>query len=162
VLPATAVADRAHQANPLLGFTPDEQIRRHGVPETITIDGGEANAAAIRRYHADPATAIIIRQVNYLNNSVEQDHRSVKRAARPMWGFTSCHAAPSTVVGIELMHMLRQGQREEGTEQGLTPAEPFYNLAAYSPPRQDSRHLPSKFATDPLAVLPFLFELSWR
>ncbi len=46
-------------------------IRRHGVPEKITIDGSEANAAAIRGYNAAHGTAIIIRQVKYLNNLVE-------------------------------------------------------------------------------------------
>jgi transposase-like protein len=66
-----------------------QAIRRHGVPETITIDGSEANAAAIRGYNMAPGTAIIIRQVKYLNNIVEQDHRSVKRMTRPMLGFKS-------------------------------------------------------------------------
>jgi putative transposase len=43
-------------------------IRRHGVPETITIDGSEANAAAIRHYNAEHGIAMAIRQVRYLNN----------------------------------------------------------------------------------------------
>ena len=34
-------------------------IRRHGVPEKITIDDSEANAAAIRSYNKDHNTAII-------------------------------------------------------------------------------------------------------
>jgi transposase-like protein len=84
-------------------------IRRHGVPETITIDRSEANAAAIRRYNAEYGTAIIIRQVKYLNNIIEQDHRSVKRVTRPMLGFKPFDAAQSTLAGIELMHMLRKG-----------------------------------------------------
>jgi len=106
-------------------------IRRHGVPEKITIDGSEANAAAIRGYNEAHGTAIIIRQVKYLNNLVEQDHRAVKRVTRPMLGFKSFGAAQSTLVGIELMHMLKKGQMvgEEGAE-GLTPAEQFYSLAA--------------------------------
>ena len=106
-------------------------IRRHGVSEKITIDGSEANAAAIRGYNEAHGTAIIIRQVKYLNNLVEQDHRAVKRVTRPMLGFKSFGAAQSTLVGIELMHMLKKGQMvgEEGTE-GLTPAEQFYSLAA--------------------------------
>jgi putative transposase len=106
-------------------------IRRHGVPEKITIDGSDANAAAIRSYNAEHGTAIIIRQVKYLNNVVEQDHRSVKRVARPMLGFKSFEAAQGTLAGIELMHMLKKGQLggEEGAE-GLTPVEQFYPLAA--------------------------------
>jgi putative transposase len=106
-------------------------IRRHGVPETITIDGSETNAAAIKSYNAEHGTAIIIRQVKYLNNLVEQDHRSVKRVTRPMLGFKSFEAAQGTLAGIELMHMLKKGQfvGEDGAE-GLTPVEQFYSLAA--------------------------------
>jgi putative transposase len=105
-------------------------IRRHGVPETITIDGSEANAAAIRGYIAAHGTAIMIRRVKYLNNVVEQDHRAVKRVTRPMLGFKSFDAAQGTLTGIELMHMLRKGQLEEGAAQGLPPAAQFYALAA--------------------------------
>src|SRR5499427_6231290 len=43
-------------------------IRRNGLPETITIGGSEANAAAIKRYNEEHGTAIAIRQVKYLNN----------------------------------------------------------------------------------------------
>ena len=52
-------------------------IRRHGVPEKITIDGSEANAAAIRGYNEAHGTAIIIRKVPYLQNVVAQAHRGV-------------------------------------------------------------------------------------
>ena len=62
-------------------------IRRHGVPEKITIDGSAANEAAIKRYNEEHGTAIAIRKVKYLNNIVEQDHRGVKRITRPMLGF---------------------------------------------------------------------------
>jgi putative transposase len=89
-------------------------IRRHGVPEKVTIDGSEANAAAIRGYNQEHGTAIIIRQVKFLNNLREQDHRAVKRVTRPMLGFKSFEAAQYTVAGVELMHMLRKGQLEEG------------------------------------------------
>jgi putative transposase len=106
-------------------------IRRHGVPEKITIDGSEANEAAIKSYNEEHGTSIIIRQVRYLNNMVEQDHRGVKRITRPMLGFKSFEAAQDTLVGIELMHMIKKRQMmvEEGNE-GLTAAERFYSLAA--------------------------------
>jgi putative transposase len=104
-------------------------IRRHGMLEKVTIDGSEANAATVRRYNQEHGTAIIIRQVKYLNYLIEQDHRAVKRVTRPMLGFKSCEAAQYTVAGVELMHMLRKGQLEEGAEQGLTPAAQFYALA---------------------------------
>jgi putative transposase len=100
------------------------------VPEKVTIDGSEANAAAIRSYNEAHGTAIAIRRVKYLNNVVEQDHRGVKRVTRPMLGFKSFEAAQCTLAGVELMHMLRKEQLEGGVEQGLTVAEQFSSLAA--------------------------------
>ena len=85
-------------------------IRRNGLPETITIDGSDANEAAIKSYNEAHSTAIIIRQVKYLNNIVEQDHRGVKRVTRPMLGFKSFEAAQDTLVGIELMHMIKKNR----------------------------------------------------
>jgi putative transposase len=106
-------------------------IRRHGVPETITIDGSDANEAAIKRYNEDHGTNIIIRQVKYLNNIVEQDHRGVKRVTRPMLGFKSFDAAQDTLIGIELMHMIKKRQMMvEAGDEGLSIAEQFYSLAA--------------------------------
>ena len=106
-------------------------IRRHGVPEKITIDGSAANEAAIKRYNEEHGTAIAIRQVKYLNNIVEQDHRGVKRVTRPMLGFKAFGTAQDTLVGIELMHMIRKKQMVvEAGEEGRTAAEQFYSLAA--------------------------------
>ena len=106
-------------------------IRRNGLPETITIDGSDANEAAIKRYNQEHGTTISIRQVKYLNNIVEQDHRGVKRVTRPMLGFKAFGAAQDTIVGIELMHMIKKKQLVvEAGEEGLTAAEQFYSLAA--------------------------------
>jgi len=66
-----------------------------------------------------------------LNNVVEQDHRGVKRVTRPMLGFKSFEAAQDTLVGIELMHMIKKRQmRVEAGDEDLTAAELFYSLAA--------------------------------
>jgi putative transposase len=108
-----------------------QAIRRNGVPETITIDGSEANEAAIKRYNEAHGTTLIIRQVKHLNNIVEQDHRAVKRIARPMFGFKAFDAVQDTLVGIELMHMIKKRQlMVEAGDGGLTVAEQFYSLAA--------------------------------
>jgi putative transposase len=61
-------------------------IGRHDVPEKITIDKSDANTAAIVSYNADHGTAVEIRQVKYLNNIVEQDHRAIERMIRTMLG----------------------------------------------------------------------------
>jgi putative transposase len=70
-----------------------QAIHRHDGPDKITIDGSEANEAVIRHYNETYGTAIIIRQIKYLNNMVEQDHRAVKRITRPMLGFKAFAAA---------------------------------------------------------------------
>jgi transposase-like protein len=106
-------------------------IRRNGLPEKITIDGSEANEAAIKSYNEEHGTNIIIRQVKYLNNVVEQDHRAVKRITRPMLGCKSFTAAQDTLVGIELMHMIKKRQLVvEEADKGRTAVELFYSLAA--------------------------------
>jgi putative transposase len=106
-------------------------IRRQGVLEKITIDGSAAHEAAIKSYNAAHGTAITIRKIKYLNNIVEQDHRGVKRITCPMLGFKAFDAAQATLVGIELMPMIKKRQLvvEEGNE-GRTAAEPFDALAA--------------------------------
>jgi hypothetical protein len=48
-----------------------------------------------------------------------------------MRGFKSFAAAYDTLVGIELMHMIKKRQLVvEAGDEGLTAAEPFYALAA--------------------------------
>ena len=108
----------------------NKAISRHGVPEKITIDGSDANAAAIKSYNKDHRTSIEIRQIKYLNNIVEQDHRGVKRVTRPMLGFKSFEAAQPTLTGIELVRMIRKGQMEGDEFEGLTATEQFYALAS--------------------------------
>ena len=69
--------------------------------------------------------------MKYLNNIVEQDHRSVKRITRAMLGFKSFTAAQDTPVGIELMHMIKKRQLVvEAEEAGLMAAGRFYALAS--------------------------------
>ena len=65
------------------------------------------------------------------DHTIEQDHRGVKRVTRPMLGFKAFATAQDTLVGIELMHMMKKRQMvmQEGDE-GLTAAEQFSSLAA--------------------------------
>ena len=58
-----------------------------------------------------------VRQVKYLNNIVEQDHRVIKRLVRPGLGFQFFHTAWRTLRGYETMHMIRKGQ-VEGVQKG--------------------------------------------
>jgi len=103
-------------------------IGQHGVPEKITIDKSGANTAAIESFNAEHEADIEIRQIKYLKNIVEQDHRAIKRVSRPTLGFKSFRSAAATLAGVELMHMIRKGQLQ--TTGNLRPAKQFYALAA--------------------------------
>ena len=91
----------------------------HGEPDKITIDKSGANTAAIETYNAE-------HHCKYLNNIVEQDHRSVKLIVRPMFGFK---AARSLIAGIETMHTIRKGQLDDDDGEVLSAANQFYCLA---------------------------------
>ena len=95
------------------------------------VPNSAAHAAAIKRYNAEHGPTIAIRKSKSLNNSVEQDHRGVKRVTRPMLGCKAFDAAQDTLVGIELMHMIKKKQMVvEAGDESLTAAELFYSLAA--------------------------------
>ena len=102
-------------------------VGQHGTPVKITIDGSSANSAAIEDYNKVHNAEVETRQVKYLNNIVEQDHRAIKRKVRPMLGFKSFWSASVTLAGIELMHMIRKGQLKATGR--LRPAQQFYSLA---------------------------------
>jgi transposase-like protein len=102
-------------------------IGGNGTPEKITIDKSSANTAAIQCHNAETKAGIEIRQIRYLNNIVEQDHRAIKRRTRPMLGFKSFWSAAVTLACVELMHMIRKGQLLVTGE--LCPARQFYSLA---------------------------------
>lgn len=51
-----------------------------------------------------------LRQVRYLNNTIEADHRFIKRKARFKQWFQSLHTAWYTVAGYEAMNMILKGQ----------------------------------------------------
>jgi putative transposase len=88
----------------------DKAMKISGVPEKVTMDKSGANTAAMDEINARGEMLIIVRQVKYLNNIVEQDHRAVKRVTKPMLNFKSFRSAKCVLTGIELMHMIRKGQ----------------------------------------------------
>ena len=87
-----------------------QAIRSNGTPLKINIDKSGANTAAIEAYNKESGASIEIRQCKYLNNIVEQDHRRVKQKTRAALGFKAFYSAHATVVGVELIHMIRKGQ----------------------------------------------------
>lgn len=106
-------------------------IRQHDEPVVVTIDKSGANTAALATLNAGRSeeVTITVRQNKYLNNPVEQDHRSIKRRIKLMLGFKSFRRAQTILAGIELIHIIRKGQYQYPHGVGLSPAEQFYLLA---------------------------------
>ena len=67
----------------------DKAMQTNGDPEKVAMDKSGANKAAIDAINAGRDVPIVVRQVKYLNNIVEQDHRAIKRVTRPMLNFKS-------------------------------------------------------------------------
>lgn len=81
-------------------------------PRTITVDKNPAYPKAVTELKdgAELWRFSRLRQVKYLNNIVEQDHRRVKRLTRPGLGFGGFWTARRTLAGFEAMAMIRKGQ----------------------------------------------------
>jgi transposase, IS6 family len=81
-------------------------------PRTITVDKNAAYPIAAKAMKRDGELWRFsrLRQVKFLNNIVEQDHRRIKRLARPGLGFKSFITANQTIAGYEAMAMIRKGQ----------------------------------------------------
>jgi transposase-like protein len=106
----------------------EKSIQQNGVPETVTIDKSGANLAALHAVNAERDTPIKIRQVKYLYNVVEQDHRAIKRIIRPMLGFKDFRCARVILSGIEIMHMIAKGQMIHTGKIKPSAACQFYSL----------------------------------
>ena len=120
---------RAHRDKAAAWRYFEKAIDRNGAPEIVTMDKSGANLAALQAINAERETPIRIRQVKYLNNIVEQDHRAIKRRTRPMMGFKDFRCARIILSGIEIMHMIRKGQMT-GHGVAQTAAAQLYSLVA--------------------------------
>jgi len=87
-------------------------FRENGMPETVTIDKSGSNKCALDSINEglSKAEQCEIRQVKYLNNIAEQDHRFVKKRTKPMLGFKNFQSAKETLSGIENIRMIQKGQ----------------------------------------------------
>ncbi|GHO80247.1 IS6 family transposase [Ktedonobacter sp. SOSP1-85] len=81
-------------------------------PRVINVDKNAAYPKAIGELKSAGALPqhVELRQVKYLNNLIEQDHRFIKRLTKPGMGFFSFETAWRTVQGFEVINMIRKGQ----------------------------------------------------
>ncbi|MBU3568655.1 IS6 family transposase [Priestia aryabhattai] len=93
------------------------------MPRVITVDKNPAYPIAIQdlKEEKQMPEGIQLRQVKYLNNIIEQDHRFIKKRIRPMVGLKSFRTAKRIIAGIEAMHMIKKGQtlQREKSDQNL-------------------------------------------
>jgi putative transposase len=102
-------------------------ISNNGCPRVINVDKSGANKEAIKTYNKRCIKRVRIRQIKYLNNMVEQDHRFIKWRVQNMLGFKSFELASRTLTGIEILRMIK---KEQVTFPEVTYFKTFYSLAA--------------------------------
>jgi transposase-like protein len=82
------------------------------MPRVINVDKNRAYPVAVGELKEKGAIrrGCNLRQCKYLNNIVEQDHRTVKRRTWLAKGYGSVPTAWRTLRGIEAMDMIRKGR----------------------------------------------------
>ena len=108
----------------------------HPRPRVINVDKNPAYPAAVEALKAEGSipNRVALRQCKYLNNVIEQDHRTVKKRVWLAKGYGSFQSAWRTLQGIEAMHMIRKGRvrwlaKGDAVGQALFIAE-LFGLAA--------------------------------
>ena len=86
--------------------------RENPTPRVVNVDKNRAYPSAIEALKAEGnlPRRVRLRQSKYLNNIVEQDHRTVKKRVWLAKGYGSFESAWRTLQGIETMHMINKGR----------------------------------------------------
>ena len=84
----------------------------NSVPRVVNVDENPAYLAAVTALQSEGSMPrrVRLRHCKYLNNVVEQDHRTVKKRVRLAMGYGSFQSAWRTLQGIETMHMINKGR----------------------------------------------------
>jgi len=82
------------------------------MPRVMNVDKNPAYPAAMEELKAEGVIPrrVALRQCKYLNNVIEQDHRSVKKRVWLAKGYGSFQSAWRTLQGIETVNMIRKGR----------------------------------------------------
>ena len=99
-------------------------IGNNGWPDKVVIDKSGSNTAGLFNMNCLLVMCgwcwlITVRRTKYLNNIIEQDHRFIKKLTRPMQPFKSLKSASATLAGIEVAHMIRNGQFDQSEQSGF-------------------------------------------
>jgi transposase-like protein len=82
------------------------------MPRVMNVDKNPAYPAAVKALKDDGSipSRVALRQCKYLNNVIEQDHRTVKKRVWLAKGYGAFQSAWRTLQGIETVHMIRKGR----------------------------------------------------
>jgi IS6 family transposase len=82
------------------------------LPRVINVDKNAAYPPAFQELQAEGVLSrrCRLRRCKFLNNVIEQDHRTLKRRVKLAMGYGSFRTAWRTIQGIEAMHMIRKGR----------------------------------------------------
>jgi transposase, IS6 family len=82
------------------------------MPRVMNVDKNPSYPAAMDALKAEAVIPrrVILRQCKYLNNIIEQDHRTVKKRAWLAKGYGAFRSAWRTLQGIEAVNMIRKGR----------------------------------------------------
>ncbi len=82
------------------------------IPRVINVDKNPAYPAAVTALKQDGVLPqpVRLRQCKFLNNVIEQDHRTVKKRTWLAKGYNTFQSARRTLDGIETLHMIRKGR----------------------------------------------------
>jgi transposase-like protein len=99
------------------------------LPRVINVDQNRAFPSAVEGLKAEGILPhrVRLRQCKYLNNVVEQDHRTVKKRTWLAKGYGSFVTAWRTLQGIEAVNMIRKGRVRWVTKQDAVAAADFIN-----------------------------------
>ncbi|WP_342047221.1 DDE-type integrase/transposase/recombinase [Bacillus sp. OTU530] len=61
-------------------------------------------------------------------NLVEQDHRFIKKRVRSILGLKTFRTAKQIICGVEVMHMLKKGQLQQGVKSVQSEIEFIHKL----------------------------------
>jgi IS6 family transposase len=82
------------------------------MPRVMNVDKNPAYPATVEALKAEGSIPrrVALRPCRYLNNVIEQDHRTVKKRVWLAKGYGSFQSAWRTLQGIETVHMIRKGR----------------------------------------------------
>lgn len=107
----------------------DIAIGNNGRPRIVNIDKSGSSITALWTVNKRDLSfkKIKIRQVKYLNNIIEQDHRRVKRRIVNYRGFKEFESAQRSLAEIEVVNIILKDQIMDSK---ATPFKTFLSLAA--------------------------------